>query len=201
MEKIKVCADFFPPYQYIDEDGKVKGWDYELIADRLRRAGYEPQMWIGPWDDIYEAFERGDQEVLFQAQDSPERLEKFYLSKLLRYAVTEVVTMHQDMLTLERHSQLQDYKVGVIKGFANGPEIDELSDECKVQFDGTKEILEGIYSGEIDCGVCDQGVKEYLLSGKNDLYPIEKLTYKRSLYVMFRKKKHRDAFDAAGKEE
>lgn len=198
MEKIKVCADLFPPYQYIDEEGEIKGRDYEFVANRLRIAGYELEMWIGSWNEIYKAFESGDQEVLFQAQDSPERLEKFYLSKLLRYAVTEVVTMNQDMTGLEQHSQLQNYKVGIIGGFANGPEIDELPDSCKIPFAGTKELLEGIYSGQVDCGVCDQGVKEYLMADEPVLYPIAKLTYKRPLYVMFRKKEHRDAFDAAG---
>lgn len=47
MEKIKVCADFFPPYQYIDEDGKVKGFQIGgfvslllggMFSDRLKKS-------------------------------------------------------------------------------------------------------------------------------------------------------------------
>ena len=41
---------------------------------------------IAEWDRIYREFQAGEQDVLFQAQDTPERLEKFYFSKRLRYA-------------------------------------------------------------------------------------------------------------------
>lgn len=84
MTRIKVCADPFPPYQYVDRDGSMKGRDYELVVSRLRAAGYDPEVCIAPWDRIYREFQAGEQDVLFQAQDSPERLEKFYFSKMLR---------------------------------------------------------------------------------------------------------------------
>ena len=46
MTKIKVCADPFPPYQYVDKDGSIKGKDYELVVSRLRAAGYDPEVCI-----------------------------------------------------------------------------------------------------------------------------------------------------------
>lgn len=197
MKKIKVCADPFPPYQYIDRDGEMKGRDYELVVNRLRKAGYEPEVWIAPWNQIYSQFEKGEQDALFQAQDSPERLKKFYLSRLLRYAVTEVVTVKKELQTISEYKELEKYKVGVIDDFANGPEIDGLSADCKVGYADAEKLLKGIYSGEVDMGVADQGVKEYLAQESPVLYSIPRLTYKRPLYVMFRDKKHRDDFDAA----
>lgn len=198
MTKIKVCADPFPPYQYVDKDGSIKGKDYELVVSRLRAAGYDPEVCIAEWDRIYREFQAGEQDVLFQAQDSPERLEKFYFSKRLRYAVTEIVTINADLLALKEYAGLAGYKVGVIAGFANGPEIDGLPDSCKAEYPGTAQVLQGIYDKEVDCGVCDQGVKEYLMAGLPVLYPIPALTYKRPLYVMFNQEKQRDDFDEAG---
>lgn len=198
MTKIKVCADPFPPYQYVDQDGTIKGRDYELVVNRLYKAGYEPEVWIAPWDRIYREFRAGEQDVLFQAQDSPERMEKFYFSEKLRDAVTEIVTINPELIALTEYTGLTGYKVGVIAGFANGPEVDGLPDTCKVEFPGMAELLQGIYDKEVDCGVCDQGVKEYLMAGRSALRPIPALTYKRPLYVMFNQKKHRDDFDGAG---
>ena len=126
-------------------------------------------------------------------------LEKFWLSKLLRYAETEVVTVDPKLRDLKRHAELVDYKIGVIEDFANGPEIDSLPDSCKIQYKGVEEVLEGLYKGEADCGVCDKGVKEYLRGNMDHppiLYPIESLAYRRPLYVMFRDKQHRDDFNA-----
>lgn len=196
MKKIKVCADPFPPYQYIDKDGEVKGRDYEIVIEKLRLAGYDPEMCIAPWNQIYKEFENGEQDVLFQAQDSPERLEKFYFSKLLRYAVTEIVTANAELVDLKTYEDLTNYKIGVIADFANGPEIDSLPSSCKVEFADTKEILQAVSSRKVDVGVCDHGVKEYLMTKEQVLYPIKELTYQRPLYVMFRNQKQRDDFDA-----
>lgn len=196
MEIIRVCADPFPPYQYIDDNGDIKGSDYEMVMCRLRAAGYDPKMCIAPWNQIYREFEAGERDVLFQAQDSPERMEKFYFSKLLRYAVTEVITKDQKLCELKTYSQLRNYKVGVIADFSNGEEIDSLPDYCKVEFADTDRVIQGVLNGEVDCGVCDQGVKEFLCADYNDLYSIHRLTYRRPLYVMFRNKRHRDDFDA-----
>lgn len=196
MEKIRVCADPFPPYQYIDENGNYRGTDYEMVVKKLRKACYAPEVWIAPWNQIYPEFEAGNQDVLFQAQDSPERLEKFYLSHLLRYAVTEVVTIRPELQEIGHFKLLEKYRIGVIADFANGPEIDNLAECCKTGYADAEELLCAIYNGEVDAGVIDQGVKEYLMNKSPVLYTIPALTYRRPLYVMFRKKKHRDDFDA-----
>ena len=78
-----------------------------------------------------------------------------------------------------------------LPGLPSGPEIDGLPDSCKVEYPGTAQVLQGIYDKEVDCGVCDQGVKEYLTAGLPVLYPIPALTYKRPLYVMFNQEKQR----------
>lgn len=196
MKKIKVCADPFPPYQYIDENGEPAGKDYEFVVNKLKKAGYEPEIWIAPWNQIYPEFESGEQDVLFQAQDSPERLEKFYLSKCFRYAVTEVLTANRKLCAVRSFEELENYKLGVIEEFANGPEIDSLPDNCKVGFRDAEELLDGICTGKVDAGVMDQGVKEYLIKKEMEIYVIPGLTYQRPLYVMFGKEKQRDEFDA-----
>ncbi|MDE6830441.1 MAG: hypothetical protein K2P34_08980 [Lachnospiraceae bacterium] len=104
--------------------------------------------------------------------------------------------MKRGLTGLREYTELEGYKVGVIADFANGPEIDGLPASCKTEFADAAKVLQGIYDGIVDCGVCDQGVKEYLMAKEPALYPIPALTYHRPLYVMFRKKKHRDDFDA-----
>ncbi|MDO4555844.1 MAG: transporter substrate-binding domain-containing protein [Lachnospiraceae bacterium] len=201
MEILKVCADPFPPYQYLDSNGQVKGKDYDRIMKKLKTAGYEPIFQIDAWNKIYKEFEDGNQDVLFQAQDSPERRKKFYLSQLFRYAITEIVTANKDLCNITSYNELKNYRVGVIKDYSNGLEIDGLPLSCKIELNNTEEILNAVCSGKVDVGVCDQGVKEYLLNKNQNVYPIESLTYKRPLYVMFRNRKHRDDFDAVKENE
>lgn len=200
MKKLRVCADPFPPYQYYDNNGQIMGSDYSRVKAALEKAGYETEFVIDSWDVIYTAFEAGDMDVLFQAQDSPERIAKFKLSDKLRNADTDILTLNPELANLENHSQLADYKIGVIKGFNNGHEIDELPSSCKVEYDGTPEVLEGLRKGETDFAIGDSGVVAYLSKEDDSFITVEKLRYSRPLYVMFNDSSIRDDFNAALKE-
>ena len=48
MRKLKICADPFPPYQYIDKDGCVKGRDYELVAGRFTKRAMKRKFVLHP---------------------------------------------------------------------------------------------------------------------------------------------------------
>lgn len=200
MKKLRVCADPFPPYQYYKENGEITGSDYEIVKAALEKAGYETEFIIDSWDVIYSAFESGVNDVLFQAQDSPERIAKFKLSDKLRNADTDILTTNPRLAKLEKHVQLADYRIGVIKGFNNGPEIDELPDNCKFEYEGTPEVLEGLRKGETDFAVGDSGVVAYLKNKDDKFITVEKLRYSRPLYVMFNDAGVRDDFNAALKE-
>jgi len=200
MKKLKVCADPFPPYQYFDEEGQIKGSDYSRVKAALEKAGYDTEFIIDSWENIYTAFENGEMDVLFQAQDSPERIARFKLSEKLRNADTDILTLNPNLIGLERHSDLADYRIGVIKGFNNGPEIDELPDICKIEFEGTPEVLEGLRSGETDFAVGDSGVIGFLSKPEDNFLAVRKLRYSRPLYVLFNDETIRDDFNAALKE-
>ena len=195
MQPIKVCADPFPPYQYQKEDGTFGGSDYEFVISRLKMAGYEPEMKIAPWSQVYQEFIDHKCQVLFQVQATPERLEKDYVSQKLRDAVTKVVTPNEKLTEIADYSDLKKYRIGIIHGFANGDEIDRLPENCKFNFLDTEDLLNGLYHGTIDCGVCDAGVLEYLQKCDSKLYEIASLTYKRPLYVMFWDKTICDKFN------
>lgn len=196
-KKIKVCADIFPPYQYRQEDGTDTGLDYDVVIGTLQKAGYETEFFLGLWDEVSDLFESREADVLFQVQDTPERLEKYYLSDKLRDAETEVVVSGDCKENINCYGDLASLRLGVIEGFANGEEIDALPQDCKRAYGNTEAMLHGLDCGEIDAAVCDRGVKEYV-SGNSGQYPaIPCLTYKRPLYVMFHEKDLRDAFNKA----
>lgn len=197
MKKIRICADPFPPYQYMNEDGEAEGLDCELIRDVLRDAGFSTDITIAPWNEVMGAFERKEYEVLFQVQDTPERREKYFLSYKLRDAVTDVVKAAGSDVQADSYDDLSRYRVGLIAGFANGEDIDSLPDDCKVMHEDTREIIGSLLAGKTDVAVCDRGVLKYLMGADEKLVPIEALTYRRPLYVMFHDRGLRDSFNAS----
>lgn len=185
---IKVGADPFPPYQFINEEGKAAGSDYERVSRIFREAGYEIEVLIDEWSVVEEKFLSGELDALFQVQKSPEREEKFRFSSLLRNAVTEVLTSDKE-LVLRTYQEIADrgLKLGVLERYAYGKEIDELPESCKQKYESSEKLLFGIADGEVNVGVFDQGVKEYMMEKMNiqGIYPIQELEFLRPLYIMY----------------
>ncbi len=187
-KKIKGGADPFPPYQYFDENGDVVGSDFKLVTDALIKADYEPEVVIDEWSIIEGMLSRKELDFGFQVQKTPEREKKYFFSKLLRNAETQLVTWDKD-LRLENYGEIADkkLKIGVMSGYLYGDAIDNLPSDLKVCYDSGEELLKDIDSKKIDLGVFDKGVKEYVMKkySLQNIYSVDNLTFIRPLYVVF----------------
>ena len=202
MEKriIKVGADPFPLYQYIQEDGTPAGSDYDSVKELFAAIGYEIELTIKEWSEIQGMVDSKELDAAFQVQETPERAKKYAFSDLLRNAQTQVVTGNPE-LRIDSFAQIpaKNLTIGLIQGYVNGDEIDGLPAENKKIYSGTSTLLAGISKGEVDLGVFDKGVKEYLMAeaGIENIYAIEDLTFVRPLSVIFHDTALRDEFNKA----
>lgn len=197
--KLRVGADPFPPYQYIDEDGSLQGHDYELVRDAFASAGYEIDVCLDDWPKIEAAVRSGELDAAFQVQRTPEREALYAFSDLLRLAATEVITGNPYLrnLTLFDEIATRHLIAGVMDNYAYGPEIDGLNPSCKRSYASQSDLLWAISRGEVDIGVFDQGVKIYLMhkEGIDNLMTVGELTFERPLYVVFTDPNLRYAFN------
>lgn len=188
QEVLRVGADPFPPYQYPDENGDPVGSDCQRVKELLRKAGYEARVILEEWSVLEQMLYTGELDAVFQVQKTPEREKAYFFSRLLRSAVTETVTGRPD-LTLGSLKEVpgRGLTLGIIDQYAYGGEVDSLPASCKRAYPTQEALLSAIADCQVDLGVFDKGVKEYLLErlgGK--VYPLENLTFLRPLYIMFR---------------
>lgn len=204
MEKhLVVGADPFPPYQYIDEDGKIKGSDYEIIKNVLDDMGYEAEFIIREWPEIEKMFNAKKIDIVFQVQKTPEREKRYYFSEKLRDAVTVIVTSTNKTIKCNSLEELvhmiikNKWKLGVMKGYHYGKIIDSIPKEYKVSFDTTEELLEAVNNDRVDLAVVDLGVFKYYKEkyGYSNLNIIENASFNRPLYVIFNDPSLRDEFN------
>lgn len=198
---LRVGADFFPPYQYYDEAGKGIGIDCDKVRRVLEIMGCEMELFIGQeWSEVQERYDSRELDAAFQVQPTPERLAKFNFSDLLREAATELVSSDPN-LSIDSYGEIEEkgLKLGVLSGYTNGPDIDAISDTCKMEFPNSEELLKNISAGVVDLGVFDQGVKKYLMekNGITNIYALENMTFTRPLHVIFNDASLRDEFNAA----
>lgn len=199
-KRIRVGADPFPPYQYYQADGSLVGSDYARILEICTAAGWEIDVVLKEWSDIQAMMLAGELDAAFQVQFTPERGERFYFSQLFRNAVTEIVTGKPEF-SIESYEDITTRRLtlGVIEGYTNGAEIDAIDGSLKRTYPGTAALLQGISKNEVDLGVFDKGVKEYLMvqNGIKNIYVIEAMTFIRPLHVIFNSPILRDEFNQA----
>lgn len=200
MTNLHIGADPFPPYQYYDEDGNLKGFDYERINSIVKSMGYDPIYSVENWPLIEKSFDAKQLDMIFQVQKTEERADKWVFSHKFRDAVTTFVTASSTM-TVSSVSDFPDkgLSFGVIQGYQYGDMIDTVDASVKVPCQSLTDILDCILAGTISYGVADKGVFEYLQK-KNPQYRglqiVEQLNFNRPLYVAFHDQRLRDQFNS-----
>lgn len=197
MKILRIGADIFPPFQYIDEEGKFRGTDLEVVEKIVSKMGFQPSISLGNWEDIQEAFEDKLLDVIFQIQKTKEREEQLFFSYKLRDAVTKFITGDSAKSNVSFDDLVTNrYKVGLIYGFQYGEQIDQLDDSCKVYYSSTEDVIEAAAEKEIDYGVVDFGVFKFLNDKMNyDVFVVQDLDFYRPLYVGFHDEETRDSFN------
>lgn len=59
LPKIIVGSDNYPPYNYIDTDGKATGIDVELATEAFKRMGYQAEFKMINWEEKKSLLENG----------------------------------------------------------------------------------------------------------------------------------------------
>lgn len=189
MKKIiNIGADPFPPYQYYDEDGNLKGSDYENIKNKFENMGYEVNIVLDEWKIIEDNVVNKKLDAAFQVQYTKERESKYFFSNLFRNAITEVVTGNPE-IKINCYKEIEENKLtlGVIANYTYGDDIDNIDSSLKVRYKDQTELLKAINDKVVDLGIFDKGVKEYILEKEefSNIHSIKALEFIRPLYVVF----------------
>jgi hypothetical protein len=197
--RVKIGADPFPPYQYFDDQGVLRGEDYEKVKKAATEAGFEPEFILDDWAVIERNFNDNNLDAVFQLPVTPEREKKNYLfSKLLRNGKTEVATSLPDQGIKDLSGiDLEKYSLGLVEGVSYGDDIAALKRITRKFFKNNDDLIISIGKGETSFGIFDEGVKRFLMEklSVRNINAIDALTFSRPLFMAFRDKKIRDLFD------
>jgi len=197
MDKIIIGADPFPPYQYINGNGKISGSDYKKIKKVVELMDYKAEFVIKEWSVIEKMFSEKKIDILFQVQKTQKREELYFFSDKFRDAITTIVTSI-NKVKFKRIDDIFEYgNLGVERNYQYGEIIDSIDKKNKVFFKSLNELLEAVNNKEVSFGVADLEVYKYLdqYNSYNEIEIIESLNFNRPLYVMFNSQELRDEFN------
>lgn len=75
--KLVVGSDVYPPFNYIDENGRPTGIDVELAKEACRRMGYKVEFDTINWEDKNRLLETGEVDCLWGSFSMKGREEKY----------------------------------------------------------------------------------------------------------------------------
>ncbi len=72
--RLIIGGDFkYPPFEFLDENGRPAGYNVDIVRAVAREAGLEIEIRLGPWSEIIAALDRGEIDAIQGMLYSPER--------------------------------------------------------------------------------------------------------------------------------
>lgn len=169
----------YPPYEEVDEDGNLYGFDIDVMNKAAEIAGYEVEWQDVDFDAIIESVKQGKADIgMAGITYTKERAEKVDFSDIYyagEDAQNYVLTLKDSGMTTT--ADLKGKKVGTQMGTIQEAVLDELSDEYELTLDKRKnysDLAIEMNKGVIECMVVEKAVAEELMA-KNENFVSYKL--------------------------
>jgi len=84
--KLRVIAEDFPPYNYVDENGAVVGQSTEVVRAIMNKLGENISIEVMPWEQAYDLVQKEPGVALYSTARTPDREDMFlWVGPLMSY--------------------------------------------------------------------------------------------------------------------
>jgi len=154
---VRVGAFNYYPGIFKDNDGVVKGFYVDALADIARRENIRFEYVYGSWSEGLERIKTGDVDVLTSVAYTPVREE------YLDYARTPLLTVWGELYVplasgIDGIREVQGKKIAVMKGDFNASYfinlVNKFDIDCEfVELPGFEDVFKAVASKKVDAGV------------------------------------------------
>lgn len=154
-QNLRVVGDSWAPY--VDKTLPGNGLAVEIVDAALRRAGYEPDFNVVQWTKALNGAKAGIYDVIAAIWYSDERNETLLFSEPFLENRIFFVKRRGSPVAFSNLEELTAYRVGIVRDFYYGPEIENLS-AVKIPSNYVVQMLLGVLSGSLDLAVVEERV-------------------------------------------
>ncbi len=161
----------FPPFGYVDKQGKPAGFDVEAVDWIAKEMGFTIKHQPMDWDGIIPALTSGKIDFIASGMSATEERAKIVNFTIPYYTVTQVLVVPAD-----ESKSLDDFlksgkKIGVQRGTVTNKLLDALAaqagnDFSIVLYDSSDLAMEDLSIGRIQASGMDSSIANELLKGK-----------------------------------
>jgi polar amino acid transport system substrate-binding protein len=160
----------YPPFESVDEDGNIIGFDIDLMNAIAEDAGFEVEFVNTKWDGIFTALSQGEFDAVVSAATITEEREEIIDFSDPYFNAGQVIAV--PAASAETVSTVEDL-VGLRVGVQLGTTGDEFASELEgvevVRFDEVTLAFQAMGEGEIDAIVNDGPTSADIIANNPDL--------------------------------
>ena len=123
---IQVAAWVFPPFAYVDDEGRIRGQAVEAVSNVLSAMGYAPKLKAMPFKRCLAHMRDGSMPIMLPCAASEERSTYMQYSEPVFHITTVLWKRGRDLSQCWRdYGDLAGLRVGVGLGYSYGADWDE----------------------------------------------------------------------------
>ena len=145
----------YPPFEYVDETGKIVGFDADLMAAIAEAAGFEFELVNTRWDGIFVALASGEFDAVMSAATiTEERLQTVDFSDPY-FNAGQMIAVRADETAIKTDADLAGKKVGVQLGTTGDIWLTEETGAEVMRYDENTLAFQALAAGDVDAAVAD----------------------------------------------
>ncbi len=145
----------YPPFEFVNDDGEITGFDAELIDAIAAEAGFDYELVNTRWDGIFVALASGEFDAVISAATiTPEREETVNFSDPY-FDAGQVITVRAGETEIAGPEDLDDVRVGVQLGTTGDIWLTEETNAEVVRFDENTLAFQALANSDVDAAVAD----------------------------------------------
>lgn len=163
---------YFPPYEYVDEDGVYRGFNVDIIKAIGLVNGMEFEFRPMKWEDAYHSIENTQADIIQGMKESEERKEKFLFTDSLLTNSQSIFVLVGDN-RVRGLSDLRNKSVAINVEDISYKEISKIDGINIIQYESISGALDALLRGDVEVFIGNTLTVNYLCKENNSLDKIQ----------------------------
>ncbi len=144
----------FPPFEYL-EDGKVAGFDMELINEIAKDQGFEIEIKDMSFDGLLPALQTKKIDLVIAGMTATDERKKSVNFSHPYYVASQVIIVREDEQAVTGFDSLKGKKVGVVLGFTGDLVVSEMQGVEAMKYNAAYAAIMDLKNDKVDAVVLD----------------------------------------------
>jgi polar amino acid transport system substrate-binding protein len=160
----------YPPFEYVDDEGNIVGFDPDLLDAIARAAGFTYELDNTSWVDILQRLAAGEFDALISAVTITEERLRIVDFSDPYFQTGQVIVVRADDTGINGRDDLPGHFVGVERGTVGDSLATEIVGEPYVRrYDQISLAFSALAEGDIDAVVCDLPTAGHIIEADPEL--------------------------------